>query len=157
MRANFWKSSYIAVAVIIAVGFGGCSDVLGNDGLGITITFSDSVVTPGQPVTVTVTAMNLGDSVAWGKGSSSCQLGALALTGAAEYRIDVARLCTEDLITQGLARGESITEQWDWAGEAQIDGVVSCLLPNTYEVVAVAGTAYRSEPRVIRVGTDESP
>jgi hypothetical protein len=146
---------FFATTLMIAAG--GCSDVLGNDGLGITITFSDSVVTPDQPVTVTVTVMNLGDSVVWGRGSSSCQLGALVLTDMGEHRVDVGRLCTEDFGPQGLAQGESRTEQWPWAGEATIDGMTSSLLLNTYGVVAVAGTVLRSEPRVIRIGSGESP
>jgi hypothetical protein len=143
-------SCLVVVATLVAATFG-CSDVLWYEGLGITITFSDSVVTPDQPILVTITAMNLADSVVWGTGSSSCQLNACVLIGAEERRIDVLRGCTDDLATQGLGRGEAITERWAWNGQALIEGVADTLHEGVYEVVAVAGEVARSEPRTIRI------
>jgi hypothetical protein len=152
-EAGGWICTFVAAVMVMAVC--GCSDVLWDEGLGLTITFSDTVVTPDQPVLITLTAMNLGDSVVWGTGSSSCQLDALLLIGVEERRIDVLRGCTDDLATQGLGRGEALTERWPWNGAALIDGTAETLPEGVYEVVAVAGEVARSEPRTIRVQHEE--
>jgi hypothetical protein len=155
MHARKPKASCLAVVATLVAATIGCSDVLWDEGLGLTVTFSDSVVTPDQPVLVTLTAMNLGDSVVWGTGSSSCQLDAFVLIGAEERRIDVLRGCTDDLATQGLGRGDARTERWPWNGAALIEGAADTLPAGVYEVVAVAGEVARSEPRTIRVQHEE--
>lgn len=146
-RATF---RYLAVAGALIVAISGCSDAFSSDGLALTITVSDSEVRLGAPVTVRVTALNLGDSVVWGRGSSSCQLGAVAQVGADERRIDF-RACTEDLAPQGLGPDKSRTESWTWNAVVFTGNVVDTLPPGVYQIRAVAGNAARSSPRTITV------
>jgi hypothetical protein len=94
--------------------------------------------------------MKLGDAVVWGRGSSSCQLGATVQVGLQEHSIDF-RACTLDLVPQGLGSGESRTEEWMWGGEVLVTNRVDRLPPGAYDVRAVAGDLYRSTPRTIRV------
>ncbi|NIM48814.1 MAG: hypothetical protein GTO22_06070 [Gemmatimonadales bacterium] len=143
------------LAGILLIGPTGCSDPFGADGLGLTISVSDTEVQPGVPVIITVTAMNLGDSVVWGQGSSSCQLGAVVRVGLDEHRIDL-RVCTDDLAPQGLGPGESRTEEWPWAGEMRVDDTIETLQPGEYEIRGIAGELSRSGPRtVLVVGASE--
>ena len=128
------------------------TDAFGSDGFALTISFTYSVVTPDELVTVTLTAMNLGDSVVWGSGSSSCQLEAFVRIGIDDRRLTGQRLCTDDMATQGLGPGESLMEHWQWGGEVLIGDRVDTLPEGTYQIVAAAGSAGRSEPRTIRVG-----
>jgi hypothetical protein len=128
----------------------GCSELFGGGGLELAISVSDSTISPDAPVVVTVTAMNLGDSVIWGQGSSSCQLHAVVWVGSAERRIDY-RACTDDLAPQGLGPDESRTEKWMWGGEALGDQSFDTLPPGDYQIQAVAGDAKRSRPLTVQV------
>lgn len=151
-RSRCRRATFLSVTVAGALIFGmsGCSDAFGGDGLILTITVSATEVRLGAPVTIRVTALNLGDSVVWGRGSSSCQLGAVTQVGADERRIDF-RACTEDLAPQGLGPGKSRSESWTWNAEVFTGNVVDTLPPGAYQIWAVAGDAARSRPRAITV------
>ncbi len=135
------------VAILVS---NGCSDLFGGGGLEIALSVSDTVTSPDAPVVVTATAMNAGDSVIWGQGSSSCQLRAVVLLDSDERRIDY-RACTDDLAPQGLGPDESRTEEWMWGGEVFGDGSVDTLPPGEYEIQAVAGELKRSPPVTVQV------
>ena len=141
---------HLSVAGALIFGICGCSDAFSSEGLTLTITVSDTEVRLGAPVTIRVTALNLGDSVVWGRGSSSCQLGAVAQVGADERRIDF-RACTEDLAPQGLGPDKSRSESWTWNAVVFTGNVVDTLPPGAYQIRAVAGDAARSSPRTITV------
>ncbi|NIM52847.1 MAG: hypothetical protein GTN62_15345 [Gemmatimonadales bacterium] len=139
-----------ALAGLLVIAASGCSDPFGGAGLEVTLWFSHTEVGPHAPVIVTVTATNLGDSVVWGQGSSSCQLGAIVQVGSEEHRIDL-RICTADLAPQGLGPNESRTEEWIWTGEVLVGNSVVTLTAGEYQVQALAGEVKRSDPRTIRV------
>ncbi len=145
-----WRRMGMIMGGALVLAVGGCGDLFGSNDFALTISSSEDEVAADAPVTLTITAMNLGDPVVWGQGSSSCQLDAVIHVGLDEFRIGT-RGCTDDLVPQGLGRGESRTEQWDWNGTVFDGATLDTLPPGEYVIRAVAGALERSEPRTIRV------
>ncbi|MDH3456278.1 MAG: hypothetical protein OER90_05500 [Gemmatimonadota bacterium] len=139
------------IGTILLVGVIGCGDLFGGNDFALTVSFSDEQVAADAPVRITVTAMNLGDPVVWGQGSSSCQLGAVVRVGSDDYPTDIGRGCTEDLVPQGLGRGESRTEWWEWNGVVVNGIALDTLMPGSYEIRGLAGDLERSARRTIQV------
>ncbi len=114
--------------------------------LQVTATADRSFASASDPVTVRVTAENLGDSRSvWGHGSGSCQLALLVRVGATDLEAGSPRLCTMDYVEHGLDPGESRREVFVWSGEALRNRSVIQLDPGIYELFGAAGE-HRSEP-----------
>ncbi|MDH3498335.1 MAG: hypothetical protein OER21_16380 [Gemmatimonadota bacterium] len=110
------------------------------------------VVSPMEQGGFTVKAVNRDDErVVWGSGSSSCQLGLFVRDGdGRDHNIDF-RDCTSDLVEQGLAPGDSISETIVWGGWIEVAGELQTLANGEYRVYGVAGDRARSEPLLVRV------
>jgi hypothetical protein len=135
----------------------GCLILVPKEDLQISLDVSDTRVRPDAPITLTVTAKNTGDEVmAWGDGSSSCQLGAVVQVGTEEFSIDL-RACTMDLVPQELAPGENRVEEWVWRGELLVQGRVDTLPRGEYRIQAMAGSVARSNFRTIRFEPPDGP
>jgi hypothetical protein len=142
----------MAFLMILAMAAVACSAPLqsghaqAEGGLQVTATADRSVASASDPVTVTVTAENLGDSRAvWGHGSGSCRLSLLVRVGATDLEAAPPRVCTMDYVEHGLDPGESRREVFVWSGEAVRDRSVIQLDPGIYELLGAAGE-HRSEP-----------
>jgi hypothetical protein len=143
----------LAVVVLLAAGglaAMGCDDLFGGSGLDLSVAVSDTLVGPDRPVTVTLTATSTGDAVAWGQGSSSCQLTAVVRVAGKDHSIDL-RGCTDDLVLQGVVAGGSRVEQWSWNGQYLTDTGFEPLPAGRYELHALAGDLERSEGVAVRV------
>ncbi len=157
-RACGWHSSlplrialYGLVIGFLAPGYG-CG-LFDNDDLGVTLSADGSVTSETEPVTLTVTATNRGsDRVSWGRGSSSCQLGAVVRVAGRQVEARVNHGgCTDDLVDQALEPGESRTESFTWNGLI-LEGDDFAFLPaGAYQLRGAAGTAARSAPLAITV------
>ena len=104
-------------------------------------------------MTLTVTATNRGsDRIRWGRGSSSCQLGAAVRLGGRQVEALVNHGgCTADLVDQALEPGGSRTESFTWSGLI-VEGDDFAFLPaGAYQLRGAAGTAARSAPLAISV------
>ncbi len=139
------------VAVVLTAA--GCIDVFGGSGLELTLVVSDTIAGPDRPITLTVTATSTGKAVVWGQGSSSCQLAAVVRVGGVDRPIDV-RACTDDLVLQGVAAGDTLTEAWSWKAEYAVDGALDTLPTGRYRLYTVAGDLERSRGVVVRVVND---
>lgn len=128
----------------------GCGDLFGSSELELTLAVSDTLVGPDRPITVTISATSTGDPVAWGQGSSSCQLTAVVRVDGEDHSIDV-RGCTDDLVLQGVVAGGTLTEQWTWSGEYVVDGVLDTLPVGRHRLYALAGDVERSSGTSVRV------
>jgi hypothetical protein len=128
----------------------GCGDLFGSSDLELTLAVSDTLAGPDRSITVTVTATSTGDAVAWGQGSSSCQLTAVVRVGGADHSVDV-RGCTDDLVLQGVVAGGTRTEHWTWSGEYLVDGEFVTLPAGRSRLYALAGELERSGGTVVRV------
>jgi hypothetical protein len=137
----------LAAAVL---GAGGCGDIFGSSDLDLSVSVSDTLVGPDRPITVTLLARSTGDPVAWGRGSSSCQLTAVVQAGGEDHSIDL-RVCTEDLVVQGVAGGDTLTERWTWNAEYVVNGVLDTLPAGRYRLFALAGDSERSGGTTVRV------
>lgn len=137
-------SIWLVLALGIAAFASGC-DLLTDDGDGapslkITIEADGRIASPTDSVLLTVTATNQGSTrVVWGRGSSSCQLGAVVRVGATRVPAADLRACTEDLSEQALLPGESRTESWPWNGQVLRKTVIEPLAPGFYKVFGAAG------------------
>ncbi len=162
MRSHRLDSRLRATAFLVAwLPIAGCPSPLPKEGLRISLDVSDTRLRPDAPITLTITANNTGDEViAWGEGSSSCQLSAVVLIDTDQFPIDL-RVCTMDLVPQELAAGETRTESWAWHGEFLVQGALDTLPHGEYRIQATAGNAARSNVRTIRVdsaqGSSVSP
>lgn len=134
-------------SVLIAAG---CGDILGGSDLVLSVTVSDTLVGPDRPTRVTLTAVNDGDAVAWGQGSSSCQLTAVVRVDGKDYAIST-RPCTGNLVLQGAAGGETLTEQFEWQGAYLVGDAVAQLPAGPYHLYALAGDLERSGSQPVRV------
>jgi len=140
-------SLFLTAVVLVAAG---CGDLLGGSNVELTLTVSDTLVGPDRSITITLSATSTGDAVAWGQGSSSCQLTAVVRVDGADHSID-RRPCTDDLVLQGVVAGGTLTEQWTWSGEYVADGVLDTLPAGRYRLYALAGDSERSGGAVVRV------
>lgn len=127
-----------------------CDDLFGGTDLDLTLAVSDTLVGPDRPVTVTITATSTGDAVAWGQGSSSCQLTAVVRVDGSDHSIDL-RGCTDDLVLQGVVAGGTRVEQWSWNGQYLTDTGFEPLPAGRYELSALAGDLERSDGETVRV------
>jgi hypothetical protein len=147
---------YRIALYVLAIGFlfsgYGCGLFDGDD-LEVTLSADGSVTSETEPVTFTVTATNRGsDRVRWGRGSSSCQLGAVVRVGTRQEGALVNHGgCTDDLVDQALEPGESRTESFSWSGLIVEGGDFAVLPAGAYQVRGAAGTAARSAPLAITV------
>lgn len=118
-----------------------------DDGeLQVTAAAEQAVASALNPVRVTVTATNAGDSRAmWGRGSSTCQLRLLVRIGTTDFPALVPRPCTADLVDHALDPGESRTETLRWAGGVIRGDSLEVLEPGAYELRGAAGNV-TSEP-----------
>ena len=100
----------------------------------------DLVVSPDEPGTFRIIAENAGgERIVWGMGSSSCQLG-LEVEFDGRRHPAGGRICTADLVEQGLDAGESRTEEVEWDGAVpDIEGQPFHLPEGRYRVFGVAG------------------
>lgn len=128
---------------------GACDDT----DLRVTVSADAGVTSEAEPVTLEVTAENLGgERVEWGRGSSSCQLGAVARTPDGFRPVADIRACTEDLVPQGLDPGGRRVESWLWDGGVRNAANERVrLAPGTYEVRGAAGDLAFSSPIQIEV------
>ena len=146
------KRLLAAVLLLGAAGLAsaGCDDLFGGTDLDLTLAVSDTLVGPDRPVTVTITATSTGDAVAWGQGSSSCQLTAVVRVDGRDHSIDL-RGCTDDLVLQGVVAGGTRVEQWSWSGEYLTDTGFEPLPTGRYDLFALAGDLERSDGEAVRV------
>jgi hypothetical protein len=145
--------SWVAASLVLMTG--GCASILAPTGLHVTIAAEDAVVAPERPITIHVTATNVGDrSVTWGPGSSTCQLHLLVHVEQEEQFAPVRRVCTADSRMFRLHPGESRTEVIEWDGLVHQGGELVRLAPGTYDVRGAAGRFAVSEPRPIEVGVE---
>lgn len=122
-----------------------CADPLDVDIVAVDIV-GDVVIRPGQEAVLEVTATNRSSQrVVWGMGSSSCQLGLVVLVDRQTRSIDF-RVCTDDLVEQGLDGGERRAEAFRWGGQVVSDGETTMLPPGRYRVFGVAGDRGSSAP-----------
>jgi hypothetical protein len=126
-----------------------------GDPLAVTVVTLDVdgsvIVSPNELEAFHVTAVNSGDErVVWGSGSSSCQLGLVVLDARESHNIDF-RVCTMDLVEQGLDPGESRTETFSWGGTIIVDQEIQVLPSGQYRVFGVAGDRGQSEPLLVTV------
>ena len=140
----------LMVLAVIGQAAAGCDDLFGGSGLDLTLAVSDTIVGPARAVTVTLTATSTGDAVAWGQGSSSCQLTAVVRVEGTDYSIDL-RGCTDDLVLQGVTAGGTRVEQWTWSGEYLVESGFEPLPAGRYHLYALAGDLERGDGRVVRV------
>jgi hypothetical protein len=151
----------MAILIILAMAAVACSAPLqpglaqSEGELQVTATANQSVASASNPVTVTVTAENIGDRrVVWGHGSGSCQLGLVVRVGTTDLEAGPPRMCTMDYAEHGLDPGESRTEVFEWSGEALRDRTMIQLDPGVYELLGAAGE-HRSDPiRIILQGAE---
>jgi len=131
--------------------FCGCSIFGENERVEVAIAASAATVSPTNPVTINVSANNQGEGrVVWGRGSSSCQLGAVIQAGNENYRIDI-RACTSDLAEQGLEPGERRNESWLWDGQIFRSNQPERLAPGRYKIYGTAGGWLSKTPVEIEV------
>jgi hypothetical protein len=148
----FSRRRLAAVVLLAAGGLAamGCDDLFGGSGLDLSVAVSDTLVGPDRPVTVTLTATSSGDAVAWGQGSSSCQLTAVVRVAGRDHSIDL-RGCTDDLVLQGVTAGGTRVEQWTWSGEYLAESGFEPLPAGRYHLYALAGDLERSDGQVVRM------
>lgn len=135
---------------VVGLAAAGCDDLFGGSGLDLTLAVSDTLVGPARAVTVTLTATSTGDAVAWGQGSSSCQLTAVVRVDGTDHSIDL-RGCTDDLVLQGVTAGGTRVEQWTWSGEYLAESGFEPLPAGRYHLYALAGDLERSDGQVVRM------
>jgi hypothetical protein len=135
------------IACLASVG-AGCA-LFNDDPSLLLVAITDRAATaPADPMTLTITAINTGAGrVVWGRGSSSCQLGAVvAVTPYVWRSAGDLRVCTDDLVEQGLDPGAARTEQILWDGQVWRDGANAYLPAGNYELRAATGERGRSRP-----------
>jgi len=99
----------------------------------VTISASDTTVSPSQPVTLTVKATNRGKSrVLLGVGSSTCQVNAIVLVNSNWEVAQTMQFCTADIVEQWLNPGETRSESWPWLGAIIKPGATEALPPGRY-------------------------
>jgi hypothetical protein len=126
-----------------------CRDLAG---LRVTISASGHRTSRLDPVIITVTAENTGDSrVVWGYGSSTCQLGAVVRIDGADYRTGEIRGCTQDVVELWLDPGQTRTESWGWYGGIWTDQGGEVLPAGRYRLYGTAGSWVSSNGIVIEV------
>ena len=138
-------------ALALAVALAGCGNPLDVRLVPVDLA-GDSTVSPSNPGEYVVAVENNGDErITWGIGSSSCQLSLFVIADNVRHRIDW-RVCTEDLIEQGLDPGESRSETFQWDGHVpDIEGQPFLLPEGRYQVIGTAGSEGESEPLSVRV------
>ncbi len=141
---------------VVGLAAAGCDDLFGGSGLDLTLAVSDTLVGPARAVTVTLTATSTGDAVAWGQGSSSCQLTAVVRVDGTDHSIDL-RGCTDDLVLQGVTAGGTRVEQWTWSGEYLAESGFEPLPAGRYHLYALAGDLERSDGQVVRIQAGNIP
>lgn len=126
-----------------------CKDLAG---LRVTISASGHRTSRLDPVLITVTAENTGDSrVVWGYGSSTCQLGAVVRIGGTDYHSHEIRGCSRDVVELWLDPGQSRTENWGWRGGILTHKGGEVLPPGRYRLYGAAGSWLSSDGIVIEV------
>jgi hypothetical protein len=126
--------------------------LFGDDDLVVTLETSGATKSPSEPVTLTVTAKNTGNTRAcWGKGSSTCQLNALVRVDGHNYSVAISRTCTADYRDLCLDPGKTRTEHFVWSGHVRGD-----VLPaGVYRVRGAAGVKEYSPPRWVAVDSSQ--
>ncbi len=139
------------LALGAALLFYGCSIFDGDEQVEVAISASANFTSTTNPVTLNVIAQNQGEGrVVWGRGSSSCQLGAIIQTEKETYRVDL-RLCTDDLAEQGLEPGERRNESWLWDGQIFRNNQSEHLAPGRHKIYGTAGGWLSKNPVEIEV------
>lgn len=136
------------------VATGACSSNVASGELQVAAYTSSTLATPSRPITLRVTARNVGSAnVTWGSGSSTCQFALLVRVDGEDLDAPVNRVCTMDLRTLSLGPGESRTEIMEWTGLVHRvrEAPAVLLAPGTYELRAAAGRAAVSEPVLVEV------
>jgi len=149
-RRLIHRPSTLLCLTAVGLAAAGCGDLFGSSDLELTLAVSDTLVGPNRSITVTLTATSTGDAVAWGQGSSSCQLTAVVRVDGADHGIDL-RGCTDDLVLQGVVAGGTLTEHWTWSGEYVVNGEFVTLPAGRYRLYALAGDVERSSGTAVRV------
>jgi hypothetical protein len=110
----------------------------------------------GETVIITVKAQNIGGSpIEYGRGSSSCRLGAVVRVNDADLPVPDPRACLRDLGPWILAPGERRRERLLWTGAVAATDTTYQLPPGTYELRGAAGF-FLSEPVEVEIrGTRE--
>jgi hypothetical protein len=143
MQDNILQWFCFTLAILIILG--SCTPLDFNDdeysgSLLIEISASDSVVLSSDPATITVRVENRGGSrIVWGNGSSVCQLHAVVRIEGNEYLASASRVCSDDLVEQGLDPDQSRSESWDWDGHIIRHDELEVLPPGRYQVHGAAG------------------
>ncbi|MGH7599251.1 MAG: hypothetical protein ACREOI_23075 [bacterium] len=131
--------------------FYGCSIFGEDERVEVALAASAATVSSTNPVTINVTANNQGEGrVVWGRGSSSCQLGAVIQVGNENCRIDI-RACTSDLAEQGLEPGEHRNESWLWDGQIFQNNQAGPLPAGRYKIYGTAGGWLSKAPIEIEI------
>lgn len=122
----------------------------------VTLTVSDTIVSPDKPIEVWIRLRNLGENrVLWGCGSSSCRLNFLVNKSNKEYVTVTHRVCTQDYRKYFLDPGAECRNRLIWHAEVRERGDNRSfeLPPGSYDIIGCAGI-FRSEPVGIEVRED---
>jgi|GEM_PF-5137120 len=118
----------------------------------ITIMADENVVSPEEHVRLTVTVTNTSSTrFVWGHGSSGCQLGVVVRVADTDLIALGDRVCTDDVVEQGLDPGESRSETWLWDGTVVENELLEYLPPGDYDLYGAAGVWLSHEHVRIRV------
>jgi hypothetical protein len=130
----------------------GCSNPLEIDVVPVDVT-GDPVVSPSAPGEFRVSVENHGTrEVAWGMGSSACQLDLAVVLD--DRRVPIGnRVCTADVRVHALDPGGSLTETIPWGGQILVDNQLETLPAGPYRIVGLAGD--RAVSPAIWVEVDE--
>jgi len=115
------------------------------------VTIRPDTIAYGEGITITIDAQNSGDSpIEYGRGSSSCRLGAVVRVNDTDVPVSVHRACLKDLRPWILAPGERRQERLFWTGVVAAPDTTYPLRPGTYELRGAAGP-FLSAPVEIEV------
>lgn len=141
----------IALGLAI-LGLGLCTQAGAAPGeIVVFVTVEPETFTLGETVIITVKAQNRGGSpIEYGRGSSSCRLGAVVRVNDTDVPVSVHRGCLRDLRPWILAPGERRQERLLWTVAVAAPDTTYELHPGTYELRGAAGP-FLSAPVEIEV------
>lgn len=137
--------------LILAVALTACGNPLDVSLVPVDVD-GDLIVSPADPGEYVVTVENNGTGrITWGMGSSSCQFSLFVIADDIRHPIE-ERVCTADLVEQGLDPGESRSETFEWDGHIpDIEGQPFLLPEGKYQVIGTAGSESSSKPISVTV------
>ncbi|MCP4574098.1 MAG: hypothetical protein GY838_17190 [bacterium] len=125
--------------------------LLPSERIAMAISVDESSLAWGDTMRVTVSATNLTD-VRMAVGAGSCVLHGMVGHAGDYFTMNEQRICTRDVDPRYIEPGATLSQSWDWTGEAITrsgDGPFR-LDPRTYDIVGTTfspdDTAYESEP-----------